>query len=373
MGHRLSKKTAVQRSLLVRLILAKYAIVSMLFTLASAAQNPPALQQPTLRTQANAVLVPALVKDKRGAIVYGLSAADFIVEDDGVEQPVRMDDEPESSPLSLVVAIQLGRTAEAELPRIRTLGIMLDPILSSGRNRAAIVTFDGSVELVRNFTTNGALIAADLKQLRPGDDDAAILDAVGYSVALLKNEPSERRRILLLVSETRDHGSQVVKFEDTVHAITDSNTLVYTLAFSPTVSNILDTARGYKERRMPVKEVNPTSEEIQNGLVLPDGTPRGEIGLMPLVITAVEAMRQNVPKTVAALTGGEYELFTSHKGFESRMVEFANHLNNRYLLSFEPKDPHPGLHKIRVRLAQSRDVDILARERYWAEVPQNHH
>jgi VWFA-related protein len=333
------------------------------------AQEAPPIQQPGLRTQANAVLVPALVKDKNGAIVYGLSAGDFIIEDDGVEQPVHMDEEPGTAPISLVVAIQLGRTAESELPRMRTLGIMLDPIMSSGRNRAAIVTFDSTADLVRSFTTNGALIAADLTQLRPGDDGAAILDAVRYSVALLKSEPPARRRVLLLVSETRDHGSRL-NFEDTVREITDSNTLIYTLAFSPAVSNILDTARGTKERRMPVKQPNPTSEDIQNGLVLPDGTPRGAVGLMPLVIMAAQAMRQNTPKTIAALTGGEYELFTSHKAFESRMVEFANHLHNRYLLSFEPKDPHPGLHRIRVRLRQAQDVNILARERYWADAAQ---
>jgi VWFA-related protein len=339
-----------------------------LLTSLGVAQDPPPAQQPDLRTQSNAVLVPALVKDKNGAIVYGLSAQDFIIEDDGVEQKVHMDEEPDASPISLVVAIQLGRTGESELPRIRTLGIMLDPILSSGRNRAAIVTFDSTAELVRNFTTNGALIAADLQQLRPGDDGAAILDAIRYSVAILKNEPPDRRRVLLLVSETRDHGSRL-NFVETVREITDSNTLMYTLAFSPAVSDILDTARGYKERRMPVKQPNPTSEDIQNGLVLPDGTPRGEIGLIPLVKVAIEAMRKNTPKTIAALTGGEYELFTSHKAFESRMAEFSNHLRNRYLLSFEPKEPHPGLHRVTVRLRQRRDVDILARERYWVDPP----
>jgi len=48
------------------------------------------------------------------------------------------------------------------------------------------------------------------------------------------------------------------------------------------------------------------------------------------------------------MTGGEYELFSSRKGFETRMNSFANHLHNRYLLSFEPKSPHSGLHQIRV-------------------------
>jgi hypothetical protein len=92
-----------------------------------------------------------------------------------------------------------------------------------------------------------------------------------------------------------------------------------------------------------------------------------------LMIMAVQAMRRNTPKTIASMTGGEYELFASHKGFESRMVDFANHLHNRYLLSFEPKDPHPGLHQVRVRLRQARDATIVARDRYWAGVPAGDH
>jgi VWFA-related protein len=299
-------------------------------------------QEPVFRTQSNIVLAPALVTDKKGSIIYGLQAGDFLIEDDGVEQPVQLDEEPASVPLSLVVAIQLGRTAAAELPRIRTLATMLEPILSQGRNRAAIVTFDSEVNLVRGFTTNPDLIAADLGRLRPGDQQAVILDAVGYAIALLKQEPKERQRVLLLVSETRDHGSHVCPLEETVRDITDSNTLVYTLAFSPTVSNVLDDVRGKLERK------------------------GNAFDLGALVNLTIQAMRKNTPKTIAAMTGGEYELFKSHAGFESRMVEFANHLHNRYLLSFEPKDPHPGLHRVRVRLRQSAEATVLARDRYWA-------
>jgi VWFA-related protein len=328
-------------------------------------------QQPSFRTQSNVVLTPALVKDKHGEIVYGLQASDFIIEDDGVEQAVRLDDAPESAPLSLVIAIQLGRSMTAEWRRVQTLGAMLDPILSSGRNRAALVTFDSAVELTRDFTTNGALIAEDIKWLRPGDDKAAILDAVGYSVALLKHELPERRRVLLLVSETRDHGSHVVNYEDTVRAIADSNTLVYTLAFSPAASQVLDNPRGRPPQgdRPTPRPTDPTQEEILRGDTMPDGSPRGGLQWMPLLIMAAQAMRKNAPKTIAEVTGGEYELFTSHKAFEASMVDFTNHLRNRYLLSFEPKDPHPGLHKVTVRLRRSKDSTILARERYWVGQP----
>jgi hypothetical protein len=49
------------------------------------------------------------------------------------------------------------------------------------------------------------------------------------------------------------------------------------------------------------------------------------------------------------------------------MTEFANHLHSRYLLRFEPKDPHPGLHQVRVRVRDRKDLVVLARHSYWVE------
>src|SRR5712672_2075686 len=79
-----------------------------------------ASQETTLHTQSNVVLILALVKNQQGGIVYGLQARDFIIEDDGVEQPVRLDEPAEESqPISLVIAIQSGRRASYEFPRIQ--------------------------------------------------------------------------------------------------------------------------------------------------------------------------------------------------------------------------------------------------------------
>lgn len=78
-------------------------------------------------------------------------------------------------------------------------------------------------------------------------------------------------------------------------------------------------------------------------------------------------MRKNVPSTIAAMTGGEYELFATRKKFELRMNDFTNHLHSRYLLSFAPKNPRPGLHPITVRLKDAGDATVLARTSYWAE------
>jgi len=300
-------------------------------------------QETTLRSQANVVLIPALVKDQQGGIVYGLEARDFIVQDDGVEQTVRLDEAPEGQPVSLVVAIQKGRRAYYEFPRMQGLNSMLDPLFSMGTARVALVEFDSKVELVRNFTKDASLIAADLKNLQPGDEGAATLDAISLSADLLEQEPQERQRVLLLISETRDHGS-VAKTETVVAAIGRTNALMYALAFSPALSNILDTGRGTNKNEMD------------------DG-----INFLDLSYRAAQALRKNVPSAVASMTGGEYQLFATRKKFEVRMNDFTNHLHSRYLLSFATQNPHPGLHQIRVRLKDSSAATVLARSSYWAE------
>jgi VWFA-related protein len=299
-------------------------------------------QETTLRSQANVVLIPALVKDQQGGIVYGLQASGFIVEDDGIEQPVRLDEAPEGQPISLVVAVQTGRRAYYEFPRMQGLKSMLDPLFSQGTARVALVEFDSQVNLTRDFTKDENLISDDLTNLRPGDGKAAILDAVAYSIKLLRDEPEGRLRVLLLISETRDHGS-IIKIDKVVAAIGQANAVMYALVFSPSLSNILDTGRGNNKN-----EMNP-----------------GPDFLAPILMTA-QAMRKNVPSTIAAMTGGEYELFVTKKKFDVRMNDFTNHLHSRYLLSISPKNPHPGLHQIRVRLKDAKDI-VLARTSYWAE------
>jgi VWFA-related protein len=299
-------------------------------------------QETTFHSQSNVVVIPALVKSAQGEAVYGLGAKDFVVEDDGVEQAVHLDEVAEGQPVSMVIAIQRGRRADYEFPRMRGLSAMLDPLVEEGHGSVAIVQFDSQVQTMQDFTASSEKIAWTLKELQPGDGGAAILDAVDYSVRMLGKVPKERQRVLLLISETRDHSSQA-KVDDVVAEIGQSSTAVYALAFSPSRSNILDTMRGNNRN-----EMHPS----------PD--------LLAPLIMAAEAMKKNMPKTVASMTGGEYEMFATGKNFDLRMIDFSNHLHSRYLLSIEPKSPHAGLHQLLVTLRNQGDRTVLARSSYWA-------
>src|SRR5258705_1899399 len=119
-------------------------------------------QEPTFNAQSNVVLVPTLVRDAKGSVVYGLKAEDFIIEDDGVEQAPYLDEAAEAGPISLIIAVQCGRRARREFARMRGLPSMLEPVLSQPDTQTALVLFDSKLNLARDFTSDSDLINADL-------------------------------------------------------------------------------------------------------------------------------------------------------------------------------------------------------------------
>ena len=84
-------------------------------------------------------------------------------------------------------------------------------------------------------------------------------------------------------------------------------------------------------------------------------------------IATTDALRRNVPETVARLTGGEYFPLTDAKSLERSLGTIGNHLPNRYVLSFHPQSPHPGLHIIALHVPHYSGVEVTARSSYWAE------
>ena len=174
---------------------------------------------PTLRVTANEVLVPTLVEKRGGGVVYGLKPQDFVLEDNGVPQKIRVQEEMDTAPVALVVAVELGGVSVLEFDKLAKLGPLLDLFLSDGRGQAALVGFDSKPHLIRDFTHSSDEVNQALKQLRPGDGGDAILDTVSYAVDLLETQPKEYRRVLLLISEERDHGSKHTKPEQLIEKI----------------------------------------------------------------------------------------------------------------------------------------------------------
>jgi len=324
---------------------------SVLTTAALAQQLPPAeppqplpaaqSDAPTLRLNANEVLVPILVEKRGGGVVYGLKPEDFVLEDNGVAQKIRVQEEMDTAPVSLVVAVEQGGVSVLEFDKLAKLGPLLDLFLSDGRSQAALVGFDSKPHLIHDYTHTGEEIDDALKHLDSGNGGDAILDTVSYAVDLLESQPKEYRRVLLLISEERDHGSKHAKPEQVIRKIGQSDVLVLSVSFSPARAELL--------------------HDIQ------DNGDNRTMSMVSALFMAVQAFKKNIAKEVALMSGGEYTTFTGDKAFEQHVVEAAKHARNRYLLTFSPSDPTPGLHTIRVRTAQDYGAHIVARANYWKE------
>ncbi len=338
------------------------------------AQEPAAVQAPAIITRTTLVLVPALVRTKEGAPVFTLAAKDFILTDDGSEQPVAVEEDTGSEPLALVVAVETGGAGARHLDNMRNLGPAIEAVIGSVPHRVAVVEFDSTPRLAQGFTDDLAVVADALKNLTPGDRGAAILDGLDFSVELLRKQPAAYRRAILLISETADHGSQA-KLEETLHAISGTNTAIYSVAFSSAKS-----AAGHEAALI----LGDSTPGPPGGCMARDPNAPGQnrwaqaydcLGLLapPLrlakaaAMAATENLHGNAAESVARLTGGEYFKFNDARSLERDVLAISHHLPNRYVLSFHPVAPHPGFHAIGLRLKEYPDLVVQARNGYWAD------
>ncbi len=367
-------------------------------------------------SQTSVVLIPALVRTRTGALVYTLQADDFLVTDDGVAQKVTLEPETGGEPLALVIVLEVGGAGARQFQKYASiappLAPMLASIIGSVPRQVAVVTFDSHPTLLQSFTADTDEAADALRTLRPGctrehhqdncqsknavhdiplgDNGAAILDSLEFAVGLLRAEPIVYRRAILLISETLDRGSATT-VEEAVRDITDTNTTIYSVGFSTGKSE----SAHYAARQLPtqpsgrpsgildLEEHHPNPPHGCMGKD-PDPDPDGPRNrweqaydclaqLAPpltfakmAALATIDGLRRNIPETVTNLTGGEYFRLTDSKSLERGLATIGNHLPNRYILSFHPQAPHPGLHVLELKLPDYEGLEVTARTRYWA-------
>ena len=355
-------------------LLAAIALMGTAVSLAQSTPAPDSQQTPSFRTQSTLVLVPTLVRDKSGHPVFTLKANDFTVTDNDVEQKVTLEDETDAQPLALVVAIQTGGAGARRMDEYRGLEPLIEALVGNVDHRVAVVSFDSQAHPLEKFTSNWEQVKNGLDALAAGDDGAAILDAVSYSVDMLREQPPQYRRAILLLSETVDHGSQA-GLAETVRAVSDTNTIIYSVAFSSPKSDfkqngkriLRDDRPGPPHGCMGRDPDNPDQNKALQawnclGLLVP---PLRVAQLA--VMLGINGLRKNVPETIAGLTGGEYYKLGNEHSLEKALTTISNHVPNRYVLSFRPQTPAPGPHALSVKLKDYSGLEITARKAYWVD------
>lgn len=352
-----------------------------------AAQSSAGSQTPAITVRSNLVLVPALVKTNDGEVVFSLTADDFILTDNGVPQHLQLQPDTDSQPLALAVIVQTGGLGASHLRDYRDLGGVLDAVIGSVPHRVAVIGFDSAPHLELDFTNDTDAAAATMATLQEGDEGANILDALSYGIHLLRKQPPDYRRTILLCSETIDGGSQT-SIEDAVRSIDDTNTAIYSFAFSSAKAAV-----GHEASKLP----RPGGSDYMDRPYPPGGCmsrdPRadpdahGNRGLQALdcasdllpplrlarmgFLAARDGLKRNVPESVAQLTGGEYFAFKDAKTRDRHLIPISNDVHNYYVLSFRPESPQTGMHVLELIVKGRPDLQLRARKAYWVDTEQD--
>ncbi len=343
--------------------------VSLLAGWAVSAQEP----LPSFTVRSDLVYLPTRVQNKKGATVYGLQAQQFIVEDNGVRQAVTVDETPDSWGISMVVVVQCSRSAPVEFSKLKGLATMIDAIAGGAPRDVAVLSYGEAPHLLGDFSRRPDDTTRAMAKLKPcGDYDAATIDAVRYAIGMLDRRISPYRRAILLVSETRDHGSKA-KLDEVARELGVSDTVIFTVAFSPLRSEFIDGFRNGPEPKFtpqyPIPKTEPKPDPAPDEKSEPEAPEHAPIlELPPQIMAIVNALRTDASGAIASLSGGEHFSFSSQKSFDGSLLKISNRIHNYYLLSFRPAAGMPGVHALRVRVDGHPEAVIQTRRNYLAGI-----
>ena len=339
-------------------------------TTTTPAQVGPGEGDTVIRVGTSEVIAPTTVLDREGNFVSGLTAADFELLDNDKRQKLKVD--VSFIPISLVIVIQNSAQAEKVLPTIARIGSMIEPVVTGDQGEVAVLTFDHRLQLLQNFTNDFAKVKEALGKLRPGSNTARLNDAVMEAARMLGRTDKSRRRVIMLLSETQDRGSEG-RVRDTLYKLEFENVIVYPVNMSRWVNQL--TAR----TPIPRPDAFPvgTRGNTPGGLDTPttamqNGGGGGYGNYTPVfkeIFTAVKAVFVANPQEVyTKYTGGKEYSFVSLKGLEEAVQRLGEELHSQYLLSYSPqKDTRQegGWHKLQVTVKRPR-VEVRTRAGYWS-------
>jgi VWFA-related protein len=332
-----------------------------------AAQQAPVAPSPkgddTIRETFKFVLVPVTVTDRDGNFVPGLMPDEFRLLDNG--KPQRITEDVASHPMSLVVAIQANAEVEKILPQIQKLGSLLQAQVLGDEGEVAVLAFDNRIQTLTDFTSDPDKISMALKKLKAGSWTSALNDATLEAITMLRKRPATRRRAILLISESRDKGSQI-KAREVLTQADFANVAIYSVDISKTMASLTATPPPPRPDLTP-----PGGKHLPAGQVnTPTTDSQMAVGnWAPLVKDLFDAAKgvfvANPLDIYTRYTGGRQYSFIKQGTLDRAVSDIGAELHSQYLLTYSPNNQDEGgFHAITVQVLRP-DLKIRTRDGYY--------
>lgn len=316
--------------------------------LLAALPGAAAAQQADIRSTVRLVLVPASVRGRDGQPIDGLEESHFRLSVDGTS--VRFQLEEERQPLSLAIVVQNSASSGPVIAKLQEVAGMIQPLIAGEGGICTVIAFSDRVSVVQPPTRATAPVDLAFRQMRLRGHGARILDAVNQAVELLESTPSRHRRVILLLSEGRDHGSETPA-EQVLERLQKANVTLSGLLYSP----FLTTWTVKPGQRVGREDDADSMPALQ----------QGGMDLIPLIVGAATAGKLATAKMLAQFTGGLALSFARKDSLERVIAQTGEDLHSQYLLTFQDTAPADGqIHQIRVEAAIP-GAKVRARQGFW--------
>jgi Ca-activated chloride channel homolog len=172
--------------------------------------NPPATQDPGQEKaeiiNIRRVRLPITVTDKKGQFVTGLTAQDFVVFEDKVQQQVDSFTSEENNNLPLYVAVLMD-TSPSTAGKLKfeqeSAMNFIQTVVRPRRDRVLFATFDDQVTLRQDFTDRLELLDRAVFAIKKTGSQTALYDAI-YQFCDEKMRSAQGRRALVIITDGDD-------------------------------------------------------------------------------------------------------------------------------------------------------------------------
>jgi Ca-activated chloride channel homolog len=267
------------------------------------------------------VRVTAVVRDRKGRFVGDLTRRDFEILDGGVRRPIS-DFRPDLSGVSVALLFDVSGSMEGLMGQARESAVHLLSWLESGRDEAAVFTFDTRLDEVSPFTTDVAALPARLAAVTPFGA-TSLHDAIAQTAERISTRDG-RRRAVIVFTDGNDNFSRLKPGE---------------------VSGIASAID------VPVYII---------GVVSKVDDPSADVG----AASSAQSPLAGPLSDLTAWTGGRTFVVSvpAQRSVVARQI--VEELRHQYLMAFESSGK-PGWHPLEVR-ALGKDLTVRARSGYIA-------
>jgi VWFA-related protein len=219
---------------------------------------------------------------------------------------------------------------------------------------------------MQDFTNETTKVSEAMQKMTPGSSNHAVIDAVEKCIRMLKNRPPDRRRVLLLIAEKRDRGSEL-RLREALTQAQFANIAIYSLDISTVVAALTDKGMPPRPPSIPAEAQHMPGNYPSTPTTVEQNYYNGNY--IPIFVDIFKAVKSvfvdDTLDVFTRFTGGREYSFVGERSLEKAVSGISDELHSQYLLSYSPNNQgEGGFHEIKV-VVNRPNQEVRTRPGYW--------